>query len=80
MRSASSRLEGWARKAESGRWAAHRSLAPSTRKGTITTVAGTGAAGYSGNGGQATSAMLRGPIALQPTSDGGFYVAELLGG
>jgi len=44
--------------------------------GTITTVAGTGVAGYSGDGGPATSASIAGAHSVWPTSDGGFYIAD----
>jgi sugar lactone lactonase YvrE len=46
--------------------------------GTITTVAGTGSVGSSGDGGQATDAQLGGPIGVAVTPDGGFLIAELL--
>ena len=45
--------------------------------GQITTVAGTGAAGYSGDGGPATSARLSWPLDVEPTADGGFLIADL---
>jgi hypothetical protein len=45
--------------------------------GQITTVAGTGAAGYSGDGGAATTARLSWPIDVEPTADGGFLIADL---
>jgi len=45
--------------------------------GRITTVAGTGADGYSGDGGPATSARLSWPIDVEPTADGGFLIADL---
>jgi hypothetical protein len=44
--------------------------------GTITTVAGTGTAGFSGDGGPATSANLAGPKGLALTGDGGFLIAD----
>jgi hypothetical protein len=44
--------------------------------GVITTVAGTGASGFSGDGGPATAAALSGPMAVRPTGDGGFLVAD----
>jgi hypothetical protein len=44
--------------------------------GNITTVAGTGVAGYSGDGGPATSAELNGPHAVAALPDGGFLVAD----
>jgi hypothetical protein len=45
--------------------------------GQITTVAGTGTAGYSGDGGPATSARLSWPTDVEPTADGGFLIADL---
>jgi hypothetical protein len=44
--------------------------------GTITTVAGTGAAGFSGDGGQATAAQLNLPYAATPLPGGGFLIAD----
>lgn len=44
--------------------------------GVITTVAGTGAAGYSGDGGPATRAQLSAPQRLQIDSRGNLYVAD----
>ncbi len=44
--------------------------------GTITTVAGTGTPGYSGDGGPATSAMLDDPHAVLALPDGGFLIAD----
>ena len=46
-------------------------------EGQITTVAGTGTYGYSGDGGPATSARLSWPIDVEATPDGGFLVADL---
>ena len=51
-----------------------RRISPS---GQITTVAGTGTAGFSGDGGPATSAQLSWPIDVEPTADGGFLIADL---
>jgi hypothetical protein len=48
-----------------------------TPGGQITTVAGTGTAGYSGDGGPATSAQLSWPLDVEPTADGGFLIADL---
>jgi DNA-binding beta-propeller fold protein YncE len=48
--------------------------------GTITTVAGTGVAGFSGDGGPATRARLGLPVSVAPTADGGFLVADALNG
>ena len=44
--------------------------------GTVTTVAGTGVAGNTGNGGKATSASLNGPFALAVDKAGTLYIAE----
>jgi len=44
--------------------------------GTITTVAGTGVAGYSGDGGPATAARLDLPHAVAPLPDGSFLIAD----
>jgi NHL repeat len=46
--------------------------------GTIVTVAGAGAAGLTGDGGLATSALLSTPLGVAPTSDGGFLIADTL--
>jgi len=45
----------------------------------IFTVAGTGAAGFSGDGGPATSAKLHGPRGFVATGDGGYLVADAEG-
>jgi hypothetical protein len=42
----------------------------------ITTIAGTGVAGYSGDGGPAASAMLNGPRDVEVAADGTIYVAD----
>jgi len=44
--------------------------------GIITTIAGTGTAGYSGDGGPATQAQMRSPIGIVSDSAGNLYVAE----
>ena len=47
-------------------------------EGVITRVAGTGAAGDTGDGGPATSAELNGPGGLAVTPDGGFLFSDVL--
>jgi hypothetical protein len=44
--------------------------------GKISTIAGTGEWGYSGDGGPATAAQLRGPNDVLPEKDGGFLIAD----
>ena len=44
--------------------------------GTITTIAGTGTSGYSGDGGLATSAMLNNPSGVAVDSSGNLYIAD----
>jgi RHS repeat-associated protein len=44
--------------------------------GTITTVAGTGVAGFSGDGGMATSAQLNAPISMTVDADNSLYIAD----
>src|SRR6478735_3026069 len=44
--------------------------------GTITTVAGNGTPGYTGDGGQASSAELDNPHNVWATTDGGFLIAD----
>ncbi len=44
--------------------------------GVITTLAGTGTAGYSGDGGQASSARLNNPAAVAVDSAGNIYIAD----
>ncbi len=50
-----------------------RRIAPD---GIITTVAGNGSRGYSGDGGQATQAQIRGPSDVAVGADGVLYIAE----
>ena len=44
--------------------------------GTITTVAGTGARGFSGDGGPASDARLNGPYGVAPDGSGNLYIAD----
>lgn len=44
--------------------------------GTISTVAGTGTGGFSGDGGQAVNAALNGPAALAIDASGNLYIAD----
>jgi len=44
--------------------------------GAISTVAGSGATGFAGDGGPATAAALSGPESVAPTADGGFLIAD----
>lgn len=53
-----------------------RKVAPD---GVITTVAGTGTAGFSGDGGKATDARLGGPVGLAVDSTGNLYITEYSG-
>lgn len=48
----------------------------SAATGTISTVAGTGAAGVAGNDGPAVAAKLQTPVAVVGTADGGFLIAD----
>ena len=47
-----------------------------TPAGYISTVAGNGTGGYSGNGGLATSAQLNGPVGVAVDASGNLYVAD----
>src|SRR5262245_24724976 len=48
------------------------------KTGTITTVAGTGTKGYSGDGGLATKATLNEPYAVAVTPEGNLYIVDRL--
>ncbi len=48
----------------------------SASTGVITTVAGNGTAGYSGDGGQATSAQLNWPMAVAVDNSGNLFIAD----
>ncbi|MEA2466972.1 MAG: hypothetical protein QOJ57_1098 [Thermoleophilaceae bacterium] len=50
-----------------------RKVAPD---GTITTVAGTGTAGFSGDGGPATAAQLNAPVRVAVAADGSYLIAD----
>ena len=45
-------------------------------QGTIVTVAGTGALGFSGDGGQATAAQLNGPVSVAVDGAGDLYISD----
>lgn len=47
-----------------------------TRNGTITTIAGTGASGFSGDGGLATSAQLNNPWRVALDASGNIYISD----
>jgi cysteine-rich repeat protein len=57
---------------------AHRIRRVDAVTGTITTVAGTGTSGYSGDGGAATSAQINWPYATAVDLLGNFYIADYL--
>jgi hypothetical protein len=46
------------------------------RAGVVTVVAGTGARGFSGDGGPATAAALNRPVAVGAAADGGFLIGD----
>ena len=47
-----------------------------SRRGIITTIAGSGAAGYGGDGGPATKAQLNAPSGIAMAPDGSLYIAD----
>jgi hypothetical protein len=54
----------------------HQRVRRVDRSGIVETVAGTGRAGFSGDGGRATAASLSGPTAVAATAEGGFLIAD----
>jgi sugar lactone lactonase YvrE len=54
----------------------HRIRRVAAGTGVITTVAGTGALGFSGDGGPATSALLRSPSGVAVDSSGNLFIAD----
>jgi len=54
----------------------HNQRIREVRNGTISTIAGTGVAGFSGDGGTAASAQLSNPTALALDSSGNLYIAD----
>ena len=54
----------------------HRIRRVDAASGVITTVAGNGTAGFSGDGGQATSARLEAPSGVALDSDGNLFIAD----
>jgi trimeric autotransporter adhesin len=54
----------------------HRIRMVTKSTGIISTVAGTGYSGYSGDGGQATSAALRNPYGVAVDASGNIYIAD----
>lgn len=54
----------------------HRIRKMAATTGIIGTIAGTGSAGYSGDGGPATAAQLNGPAALAIDGSGDIYIAD----
>jgi hypothetical protein len=54
----------------------HRVRKVTAATGIITTIAGTGAAGFSGDGGPATEAVLNGPTALAVAASGDVYISD----
>src|SRR5437870_4270176 len=54
-------------------------LSPAMRAGTITTVAGTGVKGYSGDGGPATAGQVDNPFGIVRGPDGALYFCEYSG-
>jgi hypothetical protein len=57
-------------------WQNNRVRKVDAATGVMTTVAGTGTAGYSGDGAAATGAMLKGPTGVLVDSAGNVYIAD----
>ena len=56
----------------------HNNCVRAVSNGVITTIAGTGVAGFGGDNGSATSAQLSGPTAISVDSAGNLYIADTL--
>ena len=54
----------------------HRLRMVAVSTGVISTIAGTGSAGYSGDGSAATSAKLNGPAGIAMDTSGNFYISD----
>ena len=51
-------------------------MVPALWSASIHTIAGTGQAGYSGDGGLATEAQIKGPFGVLKGPDGGLYICD----
>ena len=51
-------------------------MVPALWSASIHTIAGTGQAGYSGDGGPATEAQIKGPFGVLKGPDGGLYICD----
>lgn len=66
-----SALDGSIYVADTGNHSVRRIL-----RGVVSTVAGTGFPGYSGDGGRSTLAMLNTPLSVAATADGGLLILD----